>query len=154
MTKTTMLLGVDLGTGGCKITIIDDEGRILAEVTEEYKTYHPESSYSEQDPSDWFLAFKKCLIKARDEKKIDLNNIEAISLDASTHNAVLLDSEMKIIRPTIMWTDQRSISEVEYLEKNWPVPQQVQKFVFEVGNIVNISLDGKEFNVVVFSNSF
>jgi len=127
MVKNLMLLGVDLGTGGCKITIIDDEGRILAEPTEEYRTYHPKSSYSEQKPNDWFLAFKACITKAKEKNSIDLKNIEAISLDASTHNAVLLDREMKIIRPTIMWTDQRSISEVEYLENNWG-PK-----IFEIG---------------------
>jgi len=43
---------------------------------------------------------------------------------------------------------------VEYLEENWPVSQEVQKSVFEEGSIVEISLDGKEFDIVVFSNSF
>ena len=76
MGKTSMLLGVDLGTGGCKITIIDNEGRIIVESTEEYRTYHPESSYSEQNPEDWFLAFKACITKARGKNSIDLKNIE------------------------------------------------------------------------------
>lgn len=43
---------------------------------------------------------------------------------------------------------------VEYLEENWPISQYVQQFVFQEGNIVEISLEGKEFDIVVFSNSF
>lgn len=115
----TLLLGVDFGTGGCKVTIIDNNGNIIAESTEEYKTYHPELSYSEQNPDDWFKAFTVCINKISERENINLRNIEAVSLDASTHNAVLLDKDMEVIRPTIMWTDQRSINEVEYLEKNY-----------------------------------
>lgn len=122
-----LLLGIDFGTGGCKITLIDYEGNIVAESTEEYVTFHPKPSYSEQDPKNWFPALVRSLKRVREEKEIDLASIKAVSLDASTHNAVLLDKDMKIIRPTIMWTDQRSLGEVRYLEKNWG-----QK-IFEIG---------------------
>lgn len=114
-----MLLGVDFGTGGCKITVIDDKGVILAEASSEYVTSHPEPSFSEQNPGDWFSAFQLSLLKIRELKTIDLKKIRALALDASTHNAVLLDSRMNVIRPTIMWTDQRSVAEVDYLEKGW-----------------------------------
>jgi xylulokinase len=114
-----MLLGVDFGTGGCKITVINYKGDILAESSAEYPTSHPSSVYSEQDPSDWFRSLIGCFKKIKELNNIDLKKIEALALDASTHNAVLLDSRMAVIRPTIMWTDQRSLKEVEYLEKGW-----------------------------------
>ena len=114
-----ILLGVDFGTGGCKITIINSNGNIIAEATEEYTTYHPKLQYSEQNPHDWLKSFIGCLNKVKNNKDIDLSDIAALSFDDSTHNAVLLDKNMEIIRPTIMWTDQRSIKEVEFLEKNW-----------------------------------
>jgi len=117
--KNNLLLGVDLGTGGCKITIINVMGNIIAESSKEYKTYHPKPSYSEQNPSDWFLALIECLKEVKQKKNIDLFNIVGISLDGSTHNIVLLDKKMEIIRPTIMWTDQRSVKEVECLEKEY-----------------------------------
>jgi xylulokinase len=114
-----LLLGIDLGTGGCKITIINSSGGILAEASSEYKTCQPEPSFSEQNPADWFSAVIKCFSIIRDHGNIDLKKIGAVALDGSTHNAVLLDRYMEVIRPTIMWTDQRSIAEVSFLEKGW-----------------------------------
>jgi len=114
-----LLLGIDLGTGGCKITVIDVIGNIMAEFSEEYETFHPKPSWSEQNPGDWILALTTCLTKIRKSKNIDLKNVSSIALDGSTHNAVLLDRQMKVIRSTIMWTDHRSADEVAYLEKGW-----------------------------------
>ena len=113
----SLLLGIDFGTGGCKVTVIDTGGRVLAEASEEYPTYHPKPFFSEQNPEDWYAALTSCLKQIG--AGINLNEIQALSLDASTHNAVLLDKEMKVIRPTIMWTDQRSVKEVEFLENGW-----------------------------------
>lgn len=117
--RQTLLLGVDLGTGGCKITIIDNVGNIVGEAQKEYPTSHPQSLYSEQNPDDWIIAFIEALKIVEDSSDIKLSDIAALSVDASTHNAVLLDKNMEVIRPTIMWTDQRSINEVKNLEKNW-----------------------------------
>ncbi len=117
--KRSTLLGVDFGTGGCKITVIDHSGNILDEASGEYPTHHPERFFSEQIPDDWFRAFIHCLDKIRKGGKVTLEETEAVAIDASTHNAVLLDRHRKVIRPTIMWTDQRSTGEVEFLEKGW-----------------------------------
>lgn len=114
-----LLLGIDFGTGGCKITVIDTDGNVLAESSQEYPTYHPRPFYSEQNPADWFPALINCLQEVNQKGKIDLKSIISVALDASTHNAVLLDKKMKVIRPTIMWTDQRSTAEAEWLEKRW-----------------------------------
>ena len=56
-----LLVGIDLGTSGCKITMINLEGKIIAKASGEYTTYHPKPSFSEQNPSDWFKAMKDCL---------------------------------------------------------------------------------------------
>jgi xylulokinase len=114
-----LLLGIDFGTGGCKITIINMKGIVVAYTSEEYEMLHPHQSYSEQNPKDWFVAFVKCIKKVNQLNIIDLKNIVAVALDGSTHNAVLLDHNMEVIRPTIMWTDQRSTEEVKYLENGW-----------------------------------
>ncbi|OFX35237.1 MAG: xylulokinase [Bacteroidetes bacterium GWA2_42_15] len=119
LTKNTLLLGIDFGTGGCKITAIDWEGNVKAEASWEYPTHHPKPFYSEQNPGDWLTAFVSCLEQIEEQGHVNLSYIDAVCLDASTHNAVLLDKDMKVIRPVIMWTDQRSGKEVEYLEKSW-----------------------------------
>ena len=117
MTKDGLLLGIDLGTGGCKITIIDPSGTVVLEGVKEYKTYHPHPGWSEQDPEDWYEAVCGILKSMRDNGKTDLGQrIAALSLDGSTHNAVLLDKNFKVLRPAIMWTDQRSVEESAWLE--------------------------------------
>src|SRR5690606_2778175 len=83
----------------------------------DYRTYHPRPSYSEQHPDDWFSALLTCLSKIG--SVIDKRRIAGLSLDSSTHNAVLLDKNMQVIRPTIMWLDQRSTKEVAFLEEHW-----------------------------------
>jgi xylulokinase len=105
-----MLLGVDFGTGGCKITLINNSGNIIAASSAEYPTAHPILSYSEQDPADWFPALIGCFKKIKQSGEHRSNKIHAVAIDASTHNAVLLEAGC-LFRPATMWTDQRSRDE-------------------------------------------
>lgn len=114
-----LLLGIDIGTGGCKVTLIDTNGTFVSDGFSEYKTYHPRPEWSEQRPSDWFPAFLKALANAEDRGRVSRKQIIGISLSASSHNAVLLGREGEILRDTIMWTDQRSDLECEFLKKNY-----------------------------------
>lgn len=120
-------MGVDLGTGGCKLTVINSSGDILAESTKEYTTYHPDRYSSEQNPDDWYKAFIAGLKDLENSGKVSLTDLEAVSFDGSTHNAVLLDRSSDVVRPTIMWTDQRSFKEVTSLEEGWG------KTIFDIG---------------------
>ena len=114
-----LLLGIDIGTGGCKVNILDSNGTWVSSGTNELKTYHQYRNWSEQNPEHWYNGFKKALAKALDSGGISVKDIVAIGIDASTHNAVLMDSNMSILRNCIMWTDQRSIKEVQWLTENF-----------------------------------
>ena len=109
------LLGIDYGTGGCKVTVLDETGRFVGEASTEFTTYHDHPGWSEQEPSDWWTALCASLKKLT-EKGVDLKSVVACALDGSTHNAVLLDADMKPVRRTIMWTDQRATAECEALK--------------------------------------
>lgn len=111
-----LLLGIDFGTGGCKVSALDTEGRVVASFGEELTTAHPRPGWAEQEPSDWYRALAGCLAKLRERGLAD--RIVALALDGSTHNAVLLDHRMAPLRPTIMWTDQRSAEEAAWLEQH------------------------------------
>lgn len=113
------LLGIDIGTGGCKVTFIDTDGNYLADGYSEYKTLHPHVGWAEQDPNDWLPALINSLQKAISNGSIDLSRVCCVCLDASAHNMVLLDSDDRILRPAIMWTDQRSYKESNYLRENF-----------------------------------
>lgn len=113
-----LLLGIDFGTGGCKVTALHVSGSFAGEASEEYPTEHAQPGWSEQDPADWYDAMCRALKKLR-QNGIDLDRVLSISFDGSTHNAVLLDSHMCPVRKTIMWTDQRSVEECKYLRENY-----------------------------------
>ena len=111
-----ILLGIDFGTGGCKVTAIGFDGIVAAENAVEYPTYHEHPGWSEQEPGDWYAAMCRAL-KNLAAQGLDLKRVAALSLDGSTHNAVLLDGAMRPLRRTIMWTDQRSTRECAELRE-------------------------------------
>ena len=116
--KVDLLLGIDFGTGGCKISVLDTRGNLVASASEELTTSHPRPGWAEQQPADWYRVLLGCFSKLGASGLVPLERIVALALDGSTHNAVLLDRQMIPLRPTIMWTDQRSTEEVAWLEQN------------------------------------
>lgn len=123
-----LLLGIDYGTGGCKVTAIDETGAFAGEASVEYRTWHDHPGWSEQDPADWWTSLCAALKKLA-ASGVDLKSVAACALDGSTHNAVLLgesggtsldpllaDKSYRPVRRTIMWTDQRSVAECERLK--------------------------------------
>ena len=113
-----VVLGIDYGTGGCKVTAIGEDGSFVGEASTEFATYHEHPGWSEQEPQDWWNALAEALKKLA-AKGVDLKSVAACALDGSTHNAVLLDAEYKPVRRTIMWTDQRSTAECDALKAGW-----------------------------------
>ncbi len=111
------LLGIDLGTGGCKITLIDRQGTILGESFTEYKTQYSNPGWAEQDPQDWVRSFILTLRSVFSRARRSPSNVSAIGIDGSTHNAVLIGKRNRVLRPCIMWMDQRSIGQSRALEK-------------------------------------
>lgn len=111
-----ILLGIDFGTGGCKVTAITTDGTLVADASVEYPTYFEHPGWSEQEPADWYRAMCQSLAALR-AKGVDFSRIIAIAFDGSTHNAVLLDNDYHPIRRTIMWTDQRSTAECKELRE-------------------------------------
>lgn len=110
--KKDLLLGIDFGTGGCKVTLIDAAGTVVETASVEYPTSHPKPAWAEQTPADWYRAMCGVLkgLQHRDR-------IAALALDSYTHGAVLLDDQLQVIRPTIHWTDQRSAKECQFLKE-------------------------------------
>ncbi len=113
------LLGIDFGGGASKATLLREDGEIIATNTTEYATYYPKVGYAEQNPDDWFFATVENIQGVLLKSKISASEICAVSLDAATHTAVIMDEDFKVIRPAIYWTDTRSKQEVIYLRENF-----------------------------------
>ena len=110
------VLGIDIGSGSVKLTLLRQDGRIGATAGCEYPTYYPQVGWCEQDPEDWGRAFRTALAQLLQEAAIPAEQIVAIAFDAATHTAVLLDENKQVLRRAILWTDQRSKSQVQYIK--------------------------------------
>ena len=105
-------IGVDLGTSALKLVMMKGNGELVKTVSKEYPLYFPRSGWSEQNPTDWFLAVKeglKELAACADEK------IAGISFGGQMHGLVILDKDDNVLRPAILWNDGRSTEETDYL---------------------------------------
>jgi len=105
-------LGVDLGTSSLKVVVARD-GMIIDGEHRNYPCAYPEEGWSEQDPNDWLDAFVGVL--ATLAKRNDLSLVAGISFCGQMHGLVLLDGQDRVIRPAILWNDNRATEECAYL---------------------------------------
>ena len=106
MTKREVYLGIDIGTSGCKVVLIDNKLAVVATELIEYPLSTPQSNWSEQNPHDWWNA--TCNATKKLLSKVDNIDIKAISLSGQMHGLVPLDKDHNVIRPAILWNDQRN----------------------------------------------
>ncbi len=113
------LLGVDFGGSSSKATLLGENGYVHATSVQEYPTYYPQSGWAEQNPEDSWAAFVKNTRTLLAESGVKPEDIAAISLDAATHTAVLLDENDRPVRNAIYWTDTRSSAEAAELREQY-----------------------------------
>ena len=105
-------IGVDLGTSALKLVMMDSRGELVKSVSKEYPLYFPHSGWSEQNPTDWFLAVKEGL---KELAAGAAEKIAGISFGGQMHGLVILDKDDNVLRPAILWNDGRSTKETDYL---------------------------------------
>ena len=102
-------LGIDVGTGGSRAVLINAKGNIIASATVEHIAFaSPEIGWAEQHPEDWRRASFKAIRQILKNENIKAEEIEAIGLSGQMHGAVFLDKNDKVLRPSIIWCDQRT----------------------------------------------
>src|SRR6266700_4100980 len=113
------LLGIDLGTTGIKAALFAaEDGHVLSSSFVEYPLLHPQPGWAEQHPADWWqatvAAIRTCLAQAalRDVKPAD---VQGIGLSGQMHGVVLLDEKNQVLRPCIIWADQRSEAQCRWM---------------------------------------
>ena len=100
------VLGIDVGTSGCKILAIDEKGKILKSVVEEYPCYTPQEGWSEQDPEDWWNGVVTGLRKIT--ASLGSAPVGAVGFSGQMHGMVALDENQRVVRRAILWNDQRT----------------------------------------------
>lgn len=112
-----VFLGVDIGTSGTKTLAMQEDGTILASATEEYPLYSPHPGWSEQDPEDWWQATLKSVRKVLKAGKIKAADVKGIGLSGQMHGSVFLNQKHEVIRPALLWNDQRTAAECAEIEQ-------------------------------------
>lgn len=105
-----MLLGLDVGTTGARALAIDEDGRVIASAAVDYPLLTPRPGWTEQNPDDWWQASKQVLSRVSAEAG---GEITALGLTGQMHGAVFLDGACDVIRPAILWNDQRTATQCD-----------------------------------------
>lgn len=108
-------LGVDLGTSSVKVLVMNHDGKIIKEVTKHYPLTFPKPLWAEQNPQDWLEQSLVGMKEAIDS--LDASKVKAIGFSGQMHGLVLLDEHDNVIRPAILWNDQRSTKETFYFNE-------------------------------------
>ena len=109
------LIGIDIGTSGTKSVLFDTLGNVIASATAEYPLSQPHNGWAEQDPRDWWEAVQKTLSIIT--KSAADGEIVGVGLSGQMHSLVLLNEKNEVIRPAILWCDQRTEEECREIEE-------------------------------------
>ncbi len=105
------LLGIDIGTSGTKTILFNETLESIASATYEYPLTQIKPLWAEQNPSDWWGAVVEGIKEVINKSGVSPQSIASIGLSGQMHGLVLLNKDNKIIRPSIIWCDQRTVKE-------------------------------------------
>jgi xylulokinase len=112
-----VFLGIDVGTSGTKTLAMREDGAILASTTVEYPLASPRPGWSEQDPEHWWQACVKSVRRVLKAGKVKADAVAGIGLSGQMHGSVFLDRRHQVIRPALLWNDQRTAEECTEIEQ-------------------------------------
>ena len=102
-------LGIDIGTGGSRALVIDELGSVVATSTVQHEAFaSPQIGWAEQSPEDWWRATCLAVRQLLAVENVNADEIGAVSFSGQMHGSVLLDEADKVLRPALLWCDQRT----------------------------------------------
>jgi xylulokinase len=115
---TRKIIGIDVGTGGTRAVLVDEKGEVIASATHDHAQFaSPQNGWAEQNPRNWWNACQQALGKLLRENAVNKTEIAAIGLTGQMHGAVLLDENDEVLRPALIWCDQRTQGECDALNE-------------------------------------
>jgi len=113
-----MWLGIDIGTGGTRALLADAQGRIRASFTAPHEDMRMERPlWAEQRPENWWDATVLAIRGVLQESGVAASEIRGIGLSGQMHGLVILDHAHQVIRPSLIWCDQRSQEQVDFINR-------------------------------------
>jgi len=111
------VLGMDVSTTATKALLVDETGKVVGVGSVEYPYDTPRPLWSEQDPRYWWDAAVGAIRKALDQTGVSADEVAAIGLTGQMHGSVLLDDAGEVVRPAILWNDQRTEEECDEIRR-------------------------------------
>src|SRR5215469_12423680 len=113
-------LGIDVGTGGTRALVMNTQGNLVASASAEHQHFaSPKPGWAEQDPRDWWRACGEAVRKALQGSGANAEDIGCVGFSGQMHGAVLLDASDEVVRPALIWCDQRSEPQSIELEQTF-----------------------------------
>ncbi len=111
-------LGIDTGTGGTRALLVDELGRVKAGFTAPHEDMRMDKPlWAEQRPEDWWGAAQKAVAGVLAEAKVTGKEVNGVALSGQMHGLVLLDESNRVVRPALIWCDQRSQAQVDRINQ-------------------------------------
>ena len=118
MTERPYVLGIDIGTSGTRVLVVDqDSGDVVRTTSSDYACNSPHPGWSEQHPNDWWSGCCSAIRQALAGGDISGESIATIGFSGQMHGLVLLDERTTVLRPAILWNDQRTEAECEQMHE-------------------------------------
>lgn len=111
-----MFLGIDLGTSGIKLVLVDDAQAVVASSAAPLVVQHPHDGWAEQNPADWITACEAAFDALARSAPQGLAAVKGIGLSGQMHGATLLDRADNVLRPCILWNDTRAHRQAAVLD--------------------------------------
>ena len=102
------VMGIDIGTSATKTVLFDETCQAVAMASCEYPLYQPQNGWAEQQPEDWYQAVVQTIREILAKSPVDAKDIVGIGLSGQMHGLVMLNEKEEVIRPAIIWCDQRT----------------------------------------------
>ena len=110
---TTHVLGIDVSTTASKALLIDSEGRVTAVASNPHDVSSPHPLWSEQSPEQWWDATRASIRTVLADSSVDASSIGGIGLTGQMHGLVMVDGNGDVLRPALLWNDQRAGAECD-----------------------------------------
>ena len=109
----TVTIGIDVGTTGAQAVAVDEEGRVVATASSEYPLLTPRPRWIEQDPARWWEGVREILASTARDVEAAGRSVAGVGLTGQMHGSVFLDAAGEVIRPALLWNDQRTVKQCE-----------------------------------------
>ncbi|MCL5985795.1 MAG: xylulokinase [Actinobacteria bacterium] len=109
-------IGIDVSTTGVKSILVSQDGNVVADSLIEYSFSSPKPGWAEHDPREWHKATLQSLRNLSQKNGSLINDVIAIGITGQMHGSVFLDKDDEVIRPALLWNDQRTFKECAEIE--------------------------------------